>query len=237
MPLAEAVGRARPADRARGRRRLLDVLLEAGTRGTRRRTERTGCDRGRRGDLGALGARLRPDGDGRHGGPVPDRRRDVRLVRPRDDDRRRGRDARLADRTAGASLEARRPRRPACGSRSSAGCAATAATVGSGARSSIASCDGRCSPSSSRVACWSRWRVPALQLRLVHAGPGHVPAVAARGRDVQPDAGGVPRDGAPRQRRRGGAGRRTLRPSARRSRSSSSGRSRPAACTSRSRST
>ena len=85
------VERARPADRARRRRRLLDVLLEARTRGTRRRTQRTGCDRGRRRDLGALRARLRPDRDGRDGGPVPDRRRDLRLVRPCDDDGRRDR--------------------------------------------------------------------------------------------------------------------------------------------------
>ena len=40
LPMAPAGPRARAPDRARGRCRLLDVLLEAGTRGAGRRTER-----------------------------------------------------------------------------------------------------------------------------------------------------------------------------------------------------
>ena len=74
---------------------------------------RTGRARGRRGDLRPLGAHLRADRDGGDGRHVPDRRRDVRVARPRDDPRRRRRGARLADRAAGAALEARRQRRPA----------------------------------------------------------------------------------------------------------------------------
>ena len=41
--------------------------------------------------------------------------------------------------------------------------------------------------------------VPALQLRIVTPGPGHVPEVAGRGQDLRPHAAGVPR--APRCRR------------------------------------
>ena len=73
--------------------------------------------RGRAGAAAATSGRsvldLRPDrddGDGRH---VPDRRRDVRLARPRDDPRGRRRRARLADRAARLALEARRQGRPA----------------------------------------------------------------------------------------------------------------------------
>ena len=230
------VGRARPADRARRRRRLLDVLLEARTRGTRRRTERTGCDRGRRGHVGALRARLRPDGDGRHGGPVPDPRRDVRLVRPRDDDRRRDRDARLADRAPGASLEARRPRRPAPRAvrRPAQARQQRRSDLGRGRRPRAPQAGAVRRP---RRRAARRARDPGAPAQAGDAGTGHVPAVAAGRRDVQPDAVGVPRDGAPRQRRRVRRRTSTPRPSARRSRSSSSRRSRPAACTSRSRST
>ena len=53
-----------------------------------------------------------------------------------DDDRRRRRDARLADRAAGAALAARRQGREGAGSRSSTGSAARAARTASGRRSS-----------------------------------------------------------------------------------------------------
>ena len=69
------------ADRARGRRRLLDVLPEARAPGARRRAQRRGCTRSRRRHLRSLGAHLRADGDGGDGRHVPDRRRDLRLAR------------------------------------------------------------------------------------------------------------------------------------------------------------
>ena len=72
----------------------------------------TACDRGGRCHLRPLGADLGPDRDGGHGRHVPHRRQDVRLVRRCDDHGRRDRGARLADRPAGAALEARRPGRP-----------------------------------------------------------------------------------------------------------------------------
>ena len=65
FPVAMQAPRARAPDRARGRRRLLDVLLEARTRGAGRGTKRTGGARGRRGDVRPLGARRRPDRDRR----------------------------------------------------------------------------------------------------------------------------------------------------------------------------
>ena len=99
--------RRRAAGRARGRCRLLDVLPQARTRGTCCRAERAGRVGGRRRHLRPLGAHLRPHGDGGDGRLVPDRRRHLRLVRVRDDDRRRVRDDRLADRTPRAAVEAR----------------------------------------------------------------------------------------------------------------------------------
>ena len=94
-------------DRPRRRRRLLDVLLEARTRGAGRRAERAGRSRGRRGHVRPLGAHLRPDRDGRDGRDVPHRRPDLRLAGRRGDHGRRDRDAGLAHRAAGASVEAR----------------------------------------------------------------------------------------------------------------------------------
>ena len=67
-----------------------------------------GCARSGRRHLRAVGADLRPHGDGGDGRAAVRRRPDVPLVRDRDDDRRRGRDARLPDRPAGAALAARR---------------------------------------------------------------------------------------------------------------------------------
>ena len=59
------------------------------------RSERA-ATRGRRRHSRPLGPHLRPDGDGGDGRPLPDRGRDVRLVRPRDD--HRGRDWRCSAR-------------------------------------------------------------------------------------------------------------------------------------------
>ena len=53
--------------------------------------------------------------------------------------------------------------------------------------------------------------VPALQLRMVQSGPGDLPAGPRRREDVQPDAGRVPRFGAPGERRREGGRRQRTR--------------------------
>ena len=149
--------------------------------------------------------------------------------------RRRDRDARLADRAAGAALEARRQGRPRPGSarrppaprrrrepdlgRDHRPRPAPAAPLG---RRSPADC---CWPSRRRRSSCT-WRMP---------GPDTFPQVARRRAGLRPDAAGVPRHGAAGERRRQGAERRGAAGQARRSRSSSSGRSRAAACTSRSR--
>ena len=78
--------------------------------------------------------------------------------------------------------------------------------------------------------------VPALQLRMVQAGPGHVPAEAPGRADLQPDAAGLPGHRAAGERGRQGAGRDRAGDAGRDPTGSSSGRSRAAACTSRSRS-
>ena len=70
--------------------------------------EPAGGARGRRGDLGPLGARLGPDRDRRDGRHVPRRRQDVRLDGHGHDPGRRGRGARVADRAARAAVQARR---------------------------------------------------------------------------------------------------------------------------------
>src|SRR5205085_94512 len=67
--------------------------------------------RGRRGDLGTLGAGLRDYGDDRHGRNAVLGRQDVRLDVDRDHDGRRDGDDRIADGPAGGALEARRPGR------------------------------------------------------------------------------------------------------------------------------
>ena len=130
----------------------VDVLPAALPRGARRRAGQGRGARGRGGHVRPLGADLRPDRHGRHGGDVLHRRRHLRLVRPRDDPRRGRRDARLADRPAGAPLPARRPRRrgprpvPPPPSR-------RAARAASGARSSTACCGTRSCRSCSPAAC------------------------------------------------------------------------------------
>ena len=75
--------------------------------------ERAGRARGRRRDLRPRRAHLRPDRDGRDGRHALHRRQDVHGLRRRDDDRRRGRRARLAHRPAGAARRARRQGRQA----------------------------------------------------------------------------------------------------------------------------
>ena len=100
------------ADRARGRRRLLDVLLETRAPGARRRAQRARGTRSRRRHIRPLGADLRLHRHRRDGGHVPDRRLDLRVARPRHDPRRRRRGARLADGAARLALAARRQRRP-----------------------------------------------------------------------------------------------------------------------------
>ena len=100
-----------PDDRPRGRSRLLALLPATRARGARRRARRALRARGRRRDLGARGADLRPHRAGRDGGDVHQRRQGLHLVRLRDDDRRRDRDVRLADRAPGDARLARRPGR------------------------------------------------------------------------------------------------------------------------------
>ena len=92
--------------------------------------ERAGRARSGRRHLGPLGADLRPDRDGRDGRHVRHRRQGVRLVRRRDDARRRGRDAGLAHRAAGAALAARRQGRQAARPCAAAATAARAALWG-----------------------------------------------------------------------------------------------------------
>ena len=103
--------RGDPVDRLGGRRRLLDVLSAPRARGARIGAQRTGGAGGCGGDLGAGGARLGPDGDGRHGRHVPRGRIDVHVIRDRDDHRGRGGCGGLADRPAGAARLAGRPGR------------------------------------------------------------------------------------------------------------------------------
>ena len=71
----------------------------------------TRCDRDRRGDLRPRRPRVGPDRDHRHGRHVPHRRQDVHGLRPRDDHRRRRRDARLPHRHPRDAQLARRAHR------------------------------------------------------------------------------------------------------------------------------
>ena len=97
-------------DRARRRGRLLDVLLEAGTRGARCRAEPRAGARDSRRDIRTLGARLRRDGDHRHGG-LALRRGRIRALRRGHDARGRSRHDRLTDGAAGRPVQAGRQRR------------------------------------------------------------------------------------------------------------------------------
>ena len=103
--------RGDPADRARGRRRLLAVLHPPRTRRASRRTQRNRRPRGCSSHVGPGRAHLGHHGDDRDGRDVLLRRQDVHVLRDRDDDGRRRRDDRLAHRPAGDPLVARRPGR------------------------------------------------------------------------------------------------------------------------------
>ena len=170
-PARGAAGaRAGAADRACRRRRLLDVLSPARAGGTSRGPQRAGSDRSGRRDVRPLGAHLRADRDDRDGRDVPDRRPDLRVVRRRDDPRRRHRHARLADRAAGPAVEARRRGRPGPGSarQPPAPRRRRGPDLGRDHRSrpAPATALGRCSPAGS-CSCSpfrpssSRWRRPA----------------------------------------------------------------------------
>ena len=159
LPGRDAGARTGAPDRSRGRRRLLDVLLEARTRGAGSRAQRTGGARGRGGDVGSLRARRRSHRDRRDGRHVPHRRLDLRVARRRRHHRRRDRGARLADGAAGAALAARRQGRPRPRAVRRPP-PKPAARAGSGARSSTASCAGRSCRSCSPAGCWWRWRCP-----------------------------------------------------------------------------
>ncbi len=121
-------------------------------------------------------------------GHVPDRRRDVRVLRRRHDPRRRDGDGRLADRASGAALAARRQGRPA----------ARVPLVGRLRRDDG---EGRIwgaivdrvlrRPVVSVVVAGGllvALAVPALQLRMVQSGPETFPQYLAGGEDVQPHA-------------------------------------------------
>ena len=103
------------ADRHGGRRRLLALLPQAGTRGTGQGPHhpRRGGDRGR--DVRSLDPGVRRRGDRVDGRPVRHRRRDVQLARHRRDRRRRGRRPRLDHGAAGPAGQARSLGRPAAG--------------------------------------------------------------------------------------------------------------------------
>ena len=100
----------RPADRTRGRRRLLDVLPQAEPRGARGGTDGVRLGRGCRCDVGPLSPDLGHNGDGGDVRDVHQRRQDLRGLRRCDDSRRRDFRPRLADRASGAAVQARGPR-------------------------------------------------------------------------------------------------------------------------------
>ena len=137
-------------------------------------------------------------------GHVPDRRPDLRVVRRRHDHRRRDRGARLADRAAGAAVEARRQGRP--GSR-----AVRRPASPRRRRGPDLGRDRRPRPAPAAALGRPRRRAagraggPGAPAADGHARPRHVPAVAPRRADVRADAAGVPRHGAAGERRRQGA--------------------------------
>ena len=100
----------RPADRTRGRRRLLDVLPQAGSRGARGGTDGVRFGRGCSGDVGPLRPDLGLHGDGGDVRDVHQWRQDLRGLRGGDDARRSDFRPRLADRAAGTAVQARGPR-------------------------------------------------------------------------------------------------------------------------------
>ena len=89
-----------PAHRARRRRRLLALLHPPRARRAAGGAQRVGGPRGRSGDVRPRRPHGGDHGHDRHGRDVLLRRQDVHVVRDRDDDGRRRRDDRLADRPA-----------------------------------------------------------------------------------------------------------------------------------------
>ena len=80
--MEESANSRDPADRPRGRRRLLDVLPAAEDGGARRGTLERGRARVRRGHVRQGRARLRPHRADRHGRHVPRRQRRLHLASP-----------------------------------------------------------------------------------------------------------------------------------------------------------
>ena len=193
-------------DRARGRRRLLDVLLEARAAGAGRRKQRAGGAGSRRRDLRPLGADLGADGDGRDGRHVPDRRQDLLLPRCRDDPRGRRRSARVADRASRSALAARRQGRPGArpARRPPQPRRRRRADLGRDRRPRPAPAGALGSPRRHAAAGARRARAAAAPRG---SGARVVPEVARGHQDVRPDAAGVSRHGASGERRREGTGR------------------------------
>ena len=213
-------------DRARRRGRLLDVLLEAGTRGARCRAEPRGGARDRRRDVRTLGAHLRRDGHHRHGGHALRRGR-IRAVRRGDDARRRRRRDRLADGAAGRPVHRWATTSSACACRSST------VAVADDEEGRRLGRDRRPRPAPAGALGRALRRAAAAH-RGARADPPHrrarhrhLPAGARRDEDVQPPPSRVPRHRDPGQRRRQGGGRHFDRGPGTRSASSSGGRSRP----------
>ena len=190
--------RGRAADRPGRRRRLLDVLSQARTGGAGRRPRRARGGRGCRGATsGPIGARLRRDRDGRDGRHAVHRRQDVHGLRPRDDDRRRDRGARIAHRAAG---DARRPgdqvERLRCRS-----CTGSAAP---GRRSCVERDPrSRAAPSDRVVVLAGGFLLalatPALHLHIASPGYDTLPAGSVGGADLPQAPEGVPGDAAQRR--------------------------------------
>ena len=145
-PLHEAGRPGDDARRPRRRRRLRDVLPAPDGGGAGQGPLAGGRARGRRGDLGPRGGDLRPDRDGGDGRHVLLRQPDLRLLRDRDDHRRRRRGRRVAHRAAGAAVVPRREGLAGEGPRAvgrQAPSPAPAASPAPGARSSTACSRGR----------------------------------------------------------------------------------------------
>ena len=193
-----------PAHRPRRRRGLLAVLPAPRARGTRRRAQQRGGDRGGRRDLRARRAHLRRHGDDRDGRDVLRRRGDVHVVRDGHDRRRRRGHARLAHRAAGDAVAARRPRRQGPRSRARPPQARAWPRSACGRASSTASCAARCCGRSRRSRCC--WRSPLRRCSMDTGTPGTdtLPQGPGGRPEVRPPQGRVPeRDGIAERRRQG----------------------------------
>ena len=178
-----------PAGRPRRRRRLLAVLpASRARRAADGPLQRAGAgDRGR--DLRARRARLRDDRGDRDGRHVPDRQRDVHVVRARHDHGRRRRGARLADRAPRRALEARRPGREGTDPVPRPPPSRATASRGSGTRSSIASCAARPSAATRRRGVLVALAIPALADEHQGIGRGRAAPGPADRAHVRPDPG------------------------------------------------